>query len=136
MHLSARVDDAVWHQALGTIAVTAASDAAHAADSEARRQLRVAEQQIDSPAAFEETAADLQQAAAARQLDGAPATAAAQPEPSPSQQAAVQQHLTAINAQELDAALRLHGQVGDLLWLLMSSGTTTSPAGVGDASER
>jgi sRNA-binding protein len=113
VHLSARVDDAVWHQALGAIAVTAAAHAAHAAESEARRQLRVAEQQMDSPAASEETAAALQRAAAAQQLDGALAPAAAQPEPSPPQQAAVQQHLTAINAQELDAALRLHGQVGN-----------------------
>ena len=114
VHLSAHVDDVVWHQALGAIAVTAAAHAAHAAESEACCQLRVAEQQMDSPAASEEAAAAaLQQAVAARQLDGAPATAAAGPEPSPPQQAAVQQHLTAINAQELDAALRLHGQVGN-----------------------
>lgn len=114
VHLSARVDDAVWHQALSAIAVTAAAHAAHAAKSEVHHQLRVAEQHMYAPAAPEEATAALQQAAAARQLDGAPATAAAQPESSAPHQAAVQQHLTAINAQELDAALRLHGQVGNV----------------------
>ena len=114
VRLSADMDDVVWHQALGAIAVSAAAHAAHAAESEARRLLRAAEQQTQSPAAPEEAAAGLQQAATARQLGGAPATAAAWPEPSPPHQAATQQHPTAVNAQELDAALRLHGQVGNV----------------------
>jgi hypothetical protein len=108
VHLGTHIDDAAWHKGLRAIAATAAVRAAQAAGSETWRQLRAAEQHTVSPAATEAAAAGSPAPPAAGQLHNACVATAAQPEPEP----AVPQRTTAVNAQELESALRLHGQVG------------------------
>jgi hypothetical protein len=115
VHLSSHMGEAVWRQSLAAIAVAAATRAAQAAAIEVRRQLRLADRRVRLPAASEATSPEYSRQAAVRQVNGAHAAALPQPQPEPdaASRAAARQDTTAVNAQELESALRLHGQVGN-----------------------
>jgi hypothetical protein len=122
VRLSMHIDDAAWRQALSAIAASAAARAAQAAAAEIWRQLRAAQQQPRLPAVTQEVAAEPSGLLAEMQAGDTPAAAADQPCQHSAPQAAVRQEAAAVNARELESALRLHGQVGSTV-ISVSTGT-------------
>lgn len=110
VQLNAQLEDAVWHEALNAVAACAAANAARAAAAEARRNLRAGKH--EAAAAAELAGAEPPAGVATASAASKTRDAAAQGEAPPDAPAGAGQGATAVNAQELDQALRLHSQVG------------------------